>query len=103
MSNEVERLCNYCFIKRRKKASDSYTENILTNNLALFLIPIINSFVMAKVAAESLLYPDGYVYHIIINGIHEKWSKNKTDDNKQGKCEECKKYHDIYFHLESDE
>ena len=104
MSCDIDKLCNSCFRKRSKKASDSYSENLFISNFSLFLIPIINSFIMAKIAAEKLLYPDGYAYHLYINGIHEKWSKNKIDDNKlMKKCDECKKYHHIYFHLESDD
>ena len=102
MSYKVDKLCDSCFFKRKDKASNAYAEHILSKNLGLFTIPIINSFIMAKRVVERIMYPDGYVYHVYINGCHEKWSKNKIGDNKPKKCDNCKKLNDIYYHLESD-
>ncbi len=104
MPHKFDNLCNSCFCKREKCATNTYIENILTKNWELFLTPIINSFIMAMRIAQSILYPDGYVYHVYINGIHEKWSKNKiVDENKPNKCDKCHKYNNIYYHLESDD
>ena len=104
MPHKFDNLCNSCFCKREKCATNTYIENILTKNWELFLTPIINSFIMAMRIAQSILYPDGYVYHVYINGIHEKWSKDKiVDENKPNKCDKCHKYNNIYYHLESDD
>ena len=94
-----DKLCNYCFEQRKNIASKTETENIMSKNWGLLLIPIVSSISLARRANKCDSFPDGYDYHIYIDGYHEEWSKHLRD----GYCSECDKSYNIYYRLESSE
>ena len=92
-----DRLCISCFEQRKFKAKETKTENIMSNNWGLFLIPIVSTISLARRAIKCDSFPDGYDYHVYINGYHEEWSKNV----RNGCCSECNNFSNVYYQLES--
>ena len=96
---EGDKLCCSCFGLRENRATKIKTENIMTNNFGLYLIPIVSTALFASRVVKCNKYPDGNVYHIYLDGWHEQWSKN----SKSGQCTNCNKFNNIYYQLESSE
>ena len=96
---EGHKLCNSCFTKRENRAKKISTENIMTNNWGLYLIPIISNALLASRVNKCNKFPDGNIYHVYIDVFHEQWSKN----SRSGKCANCYCFNDTYYQLESSE
>ena len=94
-----DKLCDSCFHKRERNATKTETEDIMSKNWGLYLIPIVNSFIIASKIDKCEIYPDGHVYHIYNNLYHEQWSKNC---NNNVYCKECNKFTNVYYELKSD-
>ena len=101
--NKGSKLCDLCFDKRERKATQIHTEHVLTKNWAFYFIPFICYPYTISKALKRFQYPDGYVYHIYINGIHEQWSKHKKGNDDLKKCNECNEFKNIYYELETNE
>ena len=98
-----EKLCDTCFDKRWRNASNKHIEEFWDNNPTIYFVPIIN---LAKVAINGLRtikYRNGIIYHVYINGNHERWSCQEKSYSNQGKCEDCKSFYCKYYELESKE
>ena len=95
------RNCKSCFEKRQKNASKTEHEEILATNWGLYLVPIVNVAFWANKGVKHIIYPDGYIYHVYINGYHEKWSKHSKSSYDMKKCDECSRFESDYYELES--
>ena len=96
-----EKLCVSCFQHRQNCAQTTHNEHVLTKNWGLYLIPVISQLTTISKAAKRVKYPDGYDYHVYINGRHEEWSKHKRGIDDLKKCSECNLFHDTYYQLEA--
>ena len=94
-----DKLCNSCFGLRQNNAKKIKTENIMTNNWGLYLIPIVSNALLTSRAIKCDKYPDGNVYHIYFDGWHEQWSNN----SRHGNCVKCNKFIRGYYQLEKSE
>ena len=97
------RNCISCFEKRKERASSTEYEEILATNWGLYFVPIVNIGFWANKGVKHIIYPDGYIYHVYINGNHEKWSKHSKDSYNRKKCDECSRFESDYYELESRE
>ena len=101
--NQGDKLCISCFDRRERNASKNEKEHALTGNIGkIFLFSMISPVLLLAKAKNAHSYPDGYIYHIYINGAHERWSKytNVVDPKKCDKCNGCIR---DYYQLESNE
>ena len=98
-ASKGHKLCISCFNQRKKNAKKSKTENIMSNNWGLFLIPIVSPILLAKRASKCDSFPDGYDYHVYINGWHEERSKKLNN----AYCNECRQFTNVYYELEDHE
>ncbi len=97
------RNCSSCFDKRKERASSIDCEEILATNYGLYFVPFVNIAFLANKGVKHIIYPDGYIYHVYINGYHEKWSKHSKDSYHKEKCDECYTFNTDYYELESKE
>ena len=97
------RNCCDCFSKRKERASSTNCESILETNFGLYFVPIVNIAFWANKGIKHIFYPDGFIYHVYINGNHEKWSKHSQSDYNKKKCDECCRFENDYYELESRE
>ena len=96
-----DKICNSCFDKREKNATNTNSELVLTQNWGLLCIPFVQSIAAGAKIIKRIMYPDGYIHHVYINGSHEQWSKHSNNSSDLQKCNECYQYRNIYYKLES--
>lgn len=98
--SEGDKFCNVCFNNRKKSASNYHEENLLKKNWGLYFIPIAGPYIaIGKGIQSTVLYPGGNIYHVYIQGRHEKWSKHNKDSSNLQKCENCNKFVCSYYQL----
>ena len=98
-----EKLCDTCFDKRWRKASNTYIEDLWEKNWGLYFIPFVGLGKFAINGLRNIKYKNGNIYHVYINGNHERWSCQEKSYSDQGKCEDCKSFYCLYYELESKE
>ena len=98
MSFSGDKYCESCFENRKKNSQSSYVEEYINTDWGLYLIPVVN---LITLAGKLLKYPNGYRYHLYIDGYHERWSKNFREKSDKQRCYNCGYYDTVYFELES--
>ena len=99
--NEGNTICYSCFEQRKNSASNFYKEEIVGRNWGFYMIPLIG---VAIALAETAKYGnDGHLYHVYINGYHEKWVNHYAEDNDLKKCYSCNNFKNSYYKLLSKE
>ena len=98
---EGDNICYSCFEDRKSSASEFSREEKAGKNWGKYFIPIIG---LAIAIGEGIRYgDDGGLYHVYINGYHEKWAHHYSDDSDLKKCCKCSNYRNSYYHLLSKE
>ena len=98
MPSTGDKYCESCFGKRKGSAQSTYTEDFENKDWGLYLIPVVG---LLTLVGKKLKYPNGYRYHLYVDGCHERWSKNFRDSYDKQKCYICGLYDTIYYELES--
>ena len=98
MPSTGDKYCESCFGKRKGSAQSTYTEDFENKDWGLYLIPVVG---LLTLVGKKLKYPNGYRYHLYVDGCHERWSKNFRDSYAKQKCYICGLYDTIYYELES--
>ena len=98
MPRTGDKYCENCFGKRKGIAQSSFTEDFENKDWGLYLIPVVG---LITLVGKKLKYPNGYRYHLYVNGYHERWSKNFRDSYEKQKCYSCGYYDTVYYELES--
>ena len=101
--NKGDKYCNKCFNEREKSASNVAHEN--TNNSLYPILGIINYFnpllSIGIFKIKNWISPGKIIYHVYINGNHEKWDKYETNNHNLQKCKKCSEFSSIYYEFES--
>ena len=91
-------LCENCFSERKNSSSNYHEEKIEDRNWGVYFIPFIG---LAVAIAESYKYGSRKIlYHVYINGNHEKWTHHYEDKTNLLKCCKCKNFNDSLYHLD---
>ena len=104
--NIGDKYCNNCFNEREKSASKvahEISQHFLKKIAPFpFSFPFPFLFVPLIPLGIGLNYmlPDRYIYHVYINGNHEKWTKNVTNNYNLQKCKKCSEFSSIFYQLE---
>ena len=99
MPYKDDKYCENCFNTRKNKASNYNVEDFLSDNWGLNFLPIIGIFGARGI--KTIVFPDGLIYHVYIEGRHEKWSKNNKNSNNLKKCDNCSSFVSTYYQLEN--
>lgn len=98
MPSTGDKYCESCFGKRKGSAQSTFTEDFENKDWGLYLIPVVG---LLTLVGKKLKYPNGYRYHLYVDGCHERWSKNFRDSYEKQKCYICGLYDTTYYELES--
>ena len=91
-------LCEKCFCERKNSSSNYHEETILGRNWGVYMIPFIG---LGIVLAENFKYgARGILYHVYINGNHEKWTHHYKDETDLIKCCKCKDFKNSIYYLD---
>ena len=118
--NKGDNICKKCFEERKKSASNYHEEyGAMYNKIHPILFPhsYLTSYMFptsisllfnASAFGINYLYrkmkyggTHGILYHIYINGYHEKWTSHHEDDSNLIKCCKCNIFNNDYFNLYS--
>ena len=115
--NKGDNICKNCFEERKKSASNYNEEHgiildkfssILQKKYSIFDIPLWYVYAIGSFAlGTNYLYRkikygiDGILYHVYINGEHEKWTLHHENDSNLVKCCKCNIFNNDYFNLYS--
>ena len=96
-----DKLCKSCFQTRKNSASSVEYQDLLTKNYGLYFIPFFGLGLFAARFKKTIIDDCDSVYHVYINGHHEIWHDNRTDDYDKQKCEKCKDFYSYFYELVS--
>ena len=109
--NKGDKYCNKCFNEREKSASNVAQENtnysfhpspfLGTNSSIIYFNPLLYLGIIGFNKIKNWISPDKIIYHVYINGNHEKWNKYITNNYNLQKCKKCCEFSSIYYEFES--
>ena len=107
MSKE-DKICEDCFEERKKSASNYYEEKVSAFKIGKAALPFLILAPLPTLLANKLINrfkygSSGKIYHVYIDGNHEKWTFYKVDKSNLIKCCKCQNFENNYFHLYSKE
>ena len=97
--HEGDYLCSKCFTKRKDSASSSSYQSLYEKNWGLYFVPVVGLSLLASRIKKDITEDCTDVYHIYIDGKHEVWHNNRTNEYNKKRCEGCKDYNIYYYEL----
>ena len=104
--NKGDKYCNKCFNEREKSASNvaqentNYSFNPFLGTISYFN-PLLSIGILGFFTIKNWISPNKIIYHVYINGNHEKWNKYITNNYNLQKCKKCCEFSSIYYEFES--
>ena len=98
---EGDILCSTCFDQRKKEASSTSCQDLLQKNWGLYAIPIVGLGLFLSRAKKEIIDDCSDVWHVYINGDHEVWHENRTNDYNKKKCNNCNTFVSYFYELVS--
>ena len=96
---EGDCLCNDCFDDRKRSASSCSVQDLLEKNWGLYFVPVIGLGILASRLKKNIFDDCSEVYHVYINGKHEVWHDNRTNEYNKKRCEKCSNYYTYFYQL----
>ena len=96
---EDDCLCDTCFDNRKKSASSYSHQDLLDKNWGLYFIPVIGFGLFASRLKKEIVDECRDVCHVYINGKHEVWHDNRTNEYNKKRCKNCSNYYAYFYQL----
>ena len=96
---EGDYLCNSCFTSRKNSASSSSRQDLYEKNWGLYFIPFYGLGLLASRIKKDISEDCTDVYHVYLNGKHEVWHDNRTNDYNKKRCKKCNTYNTYFYEL----
>ena len=96
-----DKLCTSCFQNRKSSASSVEYQDLFSKYYGLYFIPFFGLGLIASRFKKTVIDDCGNVYHVYINGRHEIWHDNRTDDYDKQRCEKCNDFYSYFYELVS--